>query len=64
VEVGEFNDEFIEIKKGLKEGDRVLLQAPETAPEKSSEESKPPENGKPAAPAAKPGASPTAAKNV
>ena len=25
VEVGEFNDEFIEIKSGLKEGDRVLL---------------------------------------
>ncbi len=29
VEVGEFNDEFIEIKKGLKEGDKVLLRAPE-----------------------------------
>ena len=30
VEVGEFNDEFIEIKNGLKEGERVLLRAVET----------------------------------
>jgi hypothetical protein len=30
VEVGEFNDEFIEIKSGLKEGDKVLLRAAET----------------------------------
>jgi RND family efflux transporter MFP subunit len=30
VEVGEFNDEFIEVKKGLKEGDKVLLRAPES----------------------------------
>ena len=29
VEVGEFNDEFIEIKRGLKEGEKVLLRAPE-----------------------------------
>jgi multidrug efflux pump subunit AcrA (membrane-fusion protein) len=29
VEVGEFNDEFIEIKNGLKQGDLVLLRAPE-----------------------------------
>jgi len=28
VEVGQFNDEFIEIKKGLKEGDKVLLHPP------------------------------------
>jgi hypothetical protein len=28
VEVGQFNDEFIEIKKGLKEGDKVLLRPP------------------------------------
>ncbi len=27
VEVGEFNDEFIEIKRGLREGDRVCLRA-------------------------------------
>lgn len=29
VEVGEYSDEFIEIKKGLKEGEKVLLRAPE-----------------------------------
>lgn len=29
VEVGEFNDEFIEIKNGLKEGENVLLRAAE-----------------------------------
>lgn len=28
VEVGQFNDEFIEIKSGLSEGDRVLLKQP------------------------------------
>jgi HlyD family secretion protein len=28
VETGEFNDKFIEIRKGLKEGDRVLLHPP------------------------------------
>lgn len=38
VEVGEFNDEFIEVKSGLKEGERVLLRAAETqAPEKTDE---------------------------
>jgi HlyD family secretion protein len=31
VEIGQFNDEFIEIKKGLKEGERVLLRPPEAA---------------------------------
>jgi multidrug resistance efflux pump len=29
VEVGEFNDEFVQIKSGLKEGEKVLLRAPE-----------------------------------
>jgi len=28
VEVGEFNDEFIEIKKGIREGDKVCLRTP------------------------------------
>ncbi|MBA4147125.1 MAG: efflux RND transporter periplasmic adaptor subunit [Verrucomicrobia bacterium] len=28
VEIGDFNDEFIEIKKGLNEGENVLLRAP------------------------------------
>jgi HlyD family secretion protein len=31
VEAGQFNDEFIQIKKGLKEGERVLLHPPESA---------------------------------
>jgi HlyD family secretion protein len=49
VEVGDFNDEFIEIKGGLKEGERVLLRAMETqAPEKTE--------GKPTQPAVPPAA--------
>ncbi len=31
VEVGEFNDEFIEIKKGISAGDNVCLRAPEAS---------------------------------
>lgn len=31
VEIGDFNDEFIEIKNGLKAGDRVLLRPPDGA---------------------------------
>jgi HlyD family secretion protein len=59
VEVGEFNDEFIEIKSGLKEGDKVLLRAAETStPEKSEDKKEQPEKEKgapqPAAPAAAP----------
>ena len=48
VHVGQFNDEFIEIKKGLKEGDRVLLHPPESA-ESETGDKQPPEqkpNGK------------------
>ena len=53
VEIGELNDEFIEIKKGLKEGERVLLRPAEAPAEKDDEkaESKPAEK-KPATPAA------------
>lgn len=36
VEPGEFNDEFIEIKNGLKEGERVVLRSTESAPEKGA----------------------------
>lgn len=36
VQVGEFNDEFIEVKKGLKQGDEVLLRPPEPSEEKTS----------------------------
>ncbi len=69
VEVGDFNDEFIEIRKGLKEGDRVLLQAPEITPEKPAEETKPEEGDKrgpaaaPAAAPAQPRPEPAAAKS-
>jgi HlyD family secretion protein len=40
VEIGEFNDEFIEIRKGLAVGDRVLLRVPDSE-RKAGEEKKP-----------------------
>ncbi|MSU59112.1 MAG: HlyD family efflux transporter periplasmic adaptor subunit [Pedosphaera sp.] len=40
VEVGEFTDEFIEVKRGLKEGERVLLRTPDGV-EMDSGKSKP-----------------------
>jgi HlyD family secretion protein len=49
VQVGEFNDEFIEVQKGLKDGERVLLNPPEIP----DSESAPPES-KPTAPESKP----------
>jgi multidrug resistance efflux pump len=63
VEVGEFNDEFIEIKSGIKEGERVLLRAVESqAPEKTEEKPQPSPAGKaapkPAAPPATAAAAP------
>jgi multidrug efflux pump subunit AcrA (membrane-fusion protein) len=42
VEVGDFNDEFIEIKSGLKEGEKVLLQPP--PPESRGKEQETPED--------------------
>jgi HlyD family secretion protein len=49
VEIGEFNDEFIEIKSGLKEGERVLLRAVEgSGSEKSAPPESPPAVAKPA----------------
>jgi len=52
VETGEFNDEFIEVKSGLKEGERVMLRRPEgTEPQKPGTERKPAEPQKPTAPA-------------
>ena len=57
VEVGDFNDEFIEIKSGLKEGDKVLLRAAETSgPEKSEEKKEEKEKSppQPVAPASVP----------
>jgi multidrug efflux pump subunit AcrA (membrane-fusion protein) len=47
VEIGQFNDEFIEIRKGLKEGERVLLRPPESGmPETGEQEKKPDNTGK------------------
>jgi multidrug efflux pump subunit AcrA (membrane-fusion protein) len=55
VEIGEFNDEFIEIKNGLKEGERILLRAVESqAPDKTEEKPQPPTEAKPATVAAAP----------
>lgn len=53
VEIGEFNDEFIEIKSGIREGEKVCLRAPVTSDEKKE---KPEEKPKPApaAPAPEP----------
>lgn len=39
VEVGDFNDEFIEIKKGIAAGELVCLKAPEGAEQENSEKS-------------------------
>ncbi len=53
VEIGEFNDEFIEIKKGVEAGENVCLQAPPgTEKDTGSRENKPaePEKPRPAAP--------------
>jgi len=41
VEVGEFNDEFIEIKKGIKEGEKVCLRTPAGMEEKETDKAKP-----------------------
>ena len=47
VEIGQFNDEFIEIRKGLREGERVLLRPPESGmPETGEREKKPDNTGK------------------
>ena len=46
VEIGQFNDEFIEIKNGLKEGEKVLLRPPESSvPETGDQERKPDNTG-------------------
>ncbi len=47
VEVGDFNDEFIEIKRGLKEGERVLLRSPAGMENNNSESSGAPKEAKP-----------------
>lgn len=59
VEVGQFNDEFIEIKSGLKEGERVLLRPPGSAEagksENGSTPSREPEKSKTPPPQRPPG---------
>lgn len=52
IQVGEFTDEFIEVKTGLREGERVLLRLPDgVETNRGEKEGKPaPENEKPAAP--------------
>lgn len=50
VEVGDFGDEFIEVKAGLKEGDRVCLRAPELPGIKEEQPGQPaPDKTEPAA---------------
>jgi multidrug efflux pump subunit AcrA (membrane-fusion protein) len=71
VQIGEFNDEFIEIKNGLHEGEWVLLRPPQGAetPAPTQEHKPPAEKAKePAAapattPAAKPAGQPVQARN-
>ena len=66
VDIGDFNDEFIEIKHGLKEGERVLLRLPDGVETGGSgngsapKEQKPAVPDKPAAPAAPASAAPPA----
>ena len=50
VEIGDFNDEFIEIKHGLKEGERVLLRLPDGIETSGSGNGSPPKEQKPAVP--------------
>ena len=40
VEIGEFNDEFVEIKNGLKEGEKVLLRPAESSPQENTGDKK------------------------
>lgn len=44
VETGEMNKDFIEIKSGLKEGERVMLRAPQTGTTAGKEDSDKPRN--------------------
>jgi len=65
VEIGEFTDEFIQVKSGLKEGERVLLRLPDgIETNRGDRDGKPPETGteKPTPPSA-PAAGASAAKS-
>jgi len=54
IQIGQFNDDFIEVKNGLKEGERVLLRAPgapeTTEPTSPNKDQKPPDNEKKSVP--------------
>lgn len=54
IQIGEFTDEFIEVKSGLREGERVLLRLPDGVETNRGEKERQsaPETEKPAAPAA------------
>jgi multidrug efflux pump subunit AcrA (membrane-fusion protein) len=45
VQVGDFSDEFIEVKNGVKEGERVLLRLPDGVETNRGEKEKKPANG-------------------
>ena len=61
IEVGEFNDDFIQIKNGLKEGERVLLRLPDDLETSGEDNGNSPADQKPG-PSTKPGAPVTPAK--
>ena len=50
VAIGDFNDEFIEIKHGLKEGERVLLRPPDGTESGGPDNAAPAPEAKPASP--------------
>ncbi|HVV74243.1 MAG TPA: efflux RND transporter periplasmic adaptor subunit [Verrucomicrobiae bacterium] len=67
VQIGEFNDEFIEIKNGLKEGERVLLHPPERMGTESpgqTPQPAPKDKTPPSAPSTLPASSPVQAKKA
>jgi HlyD family secretion protein len=64
VEIGEFTDEFIEIKNGLKEKEVVLLRPPDGVEKDSGRETKPVAEEEPAVPATQPAPAPKPGKTA
>ena len=65
VTIGDYNDEFIQIKDGVKEGDRVLLRLPSTAEsQKGGAEGAAPEKSPKTEPAKAPAKAPAGATTV
>ena len=60
VETGQFNDKFIEIKKGIDEGDRVFLRAPDAQPGQQGKEAGEEKQPERAAPSGDGGGAPAA----